>query len=137
MQENIPDEQVGELRFLLQQLWWCKERRDDGIRKMLDESDVTFFVIEQKTGKLVGFARVLTDFVYRALLLDVVVEKGHRGKLLGRLLIDSVMRHPRLEQVEGFILFCLPEMFPFYRRWGFDENLKVSLMVKGKEKDNL
>ena len=31
-------------------------------------------------GHLVGFARVLTDTVYKALIFDVIIHPDHRGK---------------------------------------------------------
>ena len=29
------------------------------------------------------------------------------------------MGHPRLRDVRHFELYCLPELIPFYERWGF------------------
>ena len=33
--------------------------------------------------------------------------------------LDEVVNHPQLKAVENLALFCLPEMIPFYERWGF------------------
>lgn len=37
-----------------------------------------------------AFARILTDYVYKALILDVIVEPAYRGRGLGRLLMESI-----------------------------------------------
>ena len=37
-----------------------------------------------KPGELVGFARVLSDKVFKALIFDVFVDPAHRGRALGR-----------------------------------------------------
>ncbi|MBV9386604.1 MAG: hypothetical protein JOZ78_09275 [Chroococcidiopsidaceae cyanobacterium CP_BM_ER_R8_30] len=33
--------------------------------------------------------------------------------------MDAVTNHPKLCLVEQIALYCLPEMIPFYERWGF------------------
>lgn len=87
-------------------------------------------------GKVVAFARVLTDFVFHALVYDCIGAEPLRGQGLGRELMDAVAEHPRLKRVSAVWLCCLPEMVPFYENWGFavcDESLKwmVKLQREG------
>lgn len=80
-------------------------------------------------GELLGFTRVLTDFTYKALLFDVIVAESARGRGLGDVLVTTVRRHPRLQQVKHFELYCLPDMQAFYQRHGFDSALgDIALM---------
>jgi len=37
--------------------------------------------------------------------------------------MDSIINHNRLRNVEHFDLNCLPEMYPFYEKWGFTAEL--------------
>jgi len=61
--------------------------------------------------------------VYKALILDVIVDVAYRGRELGRILMDTILQHPALRSVRHFELYCLPELMPFYRKWGFTDEL--------------
>jgi hypothetical protein len=39
------------------------------------------------------------------------------------MLMDAVVNHPALRSVTHLELYCLPEMTPFYERWGFTTDL--------------
>ena len=67
---QLNEAQVQDLQRLYQSAWWSKERQLDEIRRMLAGSDIIVGECQAETGRLVSFARVLTDFVYRALILD-------------------------------------------------------------------
>ena len=69
--------------------------------------------------RLVAFARVLTDRVFRAFIFDVIVATEHRGAGLGHRLMEELLRHPNLSGVELIELYCRPELVPFYERLGF------------------
>ncbi|HEY7283295.1 MAG TPA: GNAT family N-acetyltransferase [Actinomycetota bacterium] len=105
--------------------WWTNRRELDDVRRMLDGSDVVIGLVDEDTGALAGFARVITDFVYKALVLDVIVDPGRRGTGLGARLMDEVVGHPLLRDVLHFELYCRPELVPFYARWGFTSELGV------------
>ena len=105
--------------------WWTHRRELDEVRRMLDGSDVVIGFVDEDSGALAGFARVLTDFVYKALVLDVIVQSGYRGSGLGGRLMDDVVGHPRLRGVLHFELYCRPELVAFYERWGFTNELGV------------
>ena len=98
---------------------------------MLAECDLLFAFADGETGELVGFARVLTDFVYRAYLFDVIVKASHRGRGVGEALMEAVVRHPRLQNVDTLELWCRPELVPFYEKWGFGTDLgELKVMVR-------
>ena len=67
---------------------------------------------------LIGFGRVLTDYVYRASIWDVIVDKAYQGQGVGADIVQRILNHPRLKKVELFWL-CT-------RRPGFYENLGFS-----------
>src|ERR1044072_9887352 len=52
---------------------WAAGRSADDVSRMLAGSDVVLAVGHRETGRMLGFARVLTDGVYLAVVLDVVV----------------------------------------------------------------
>ena len=90
---------------------------------MLQHSDFIFAVIAPDTGQLMAFARVLTDRVFKALVLDVIVHPGHRSAGLGSFLMAHITAHPILSRVRHIELYCLPERVEFYQRYGFTTEL--------------
>ncbi len=80
--------------------------------------------------RVVAFVCILTDDTYLALILDVIVAPDYRGQGLGRLLMDSICTHPRVQGVKSLELVCQPELIPFYRRWGFSEQVGRSLLMR-------
>lgn len=117
--EQLTDAQVEELHGLYQNEWWTKGRTLEDTRKAVAHSGVIVAFCDPETRRLTGFARVLTDFVYKALVLDVIVAGPCRGTGLGQALLDAVISHPRLLEVRHFELYCRPELVGFYQHWGF------------------
>lgn len=127
---SLTDQQVSQLVELYQNEFWSKERTHPDVVRMLAGSDVVIGIVDE-SNTLIAFVRVLTDFVYRATIYDVIVKSTHRQQGLGTQLLDAVFNHPQLKDVENFALFCLSEMFPFYERWGFAANkFNIQLMIR-------
>jgi uncharacterized cupin superfamily protein/GNAT superfamily N-acetyltransferase len=68
--------------------------------------------------KLVGFARLLTDFVRWANVYDVVVDPDYQRRGIGSALVRRLIDHPRVARVRTFALGTA-EAQPFYERLGF------------------
>jgi GNAT superfamily N-acetyltransferase len=66
----------------------------------------------------VGFARVVTDRATFAYLCDVYVLESHRGRGLGKWLIDTVMAHRDLQGLRRFQLVTR-DAHGLYARHGF------------------
>src|SRR3954468_10135276 len=52
----------------------------------------------------VGFARVISDFTTYAYVADVFVLESHRGRGLGKALMESIMKHPALQGLRRWSL---------------------------------
>ncbi|HKH70036.1 MAG TPA: GNAT family N-acetyltransferase [Vicinamibacterales bacterium] len=118
--EQIDDRLRGDLMELYRHEWWTNQRRDEDVARMLRHSDLLVGICTDPGGQLVGFTRVLTDRVFKALIFDVIVAKAHRHTGLGRRLIDHVLNHSMLAGVRHIELYCKPELIPFYAQWGFN-----------------
>jgi len=121
--EQLTDDQINDLHGMYQEEWWTKGRGLEDVRRMLEHTSVTVGFCDAESKRLVAFARVLTDYVYKALVLDVIVEAGSRGRGLARVLMDAVVSHPSLASVRHLELYCRPELIPLYRKWGFSDEL--------------
>lgn len=122
-------DQKDDLHRLYQNEWWTAGRDREEIDTVLEGSDVVVGYVDERTDELLAFARVLTDGIYKALVLDVIVSEDERGSGLGRRLMDAVISHPELSDVTDFELYCLEELVPFYEQWEFTNDLgKLRLM---------
>lgn len=95
---------------------WARARTLEGIETMLAGTDYHFSAWDGD--RLIGFARVLTDGIYRATLWDVVVHPDHQKRGIGEELIQAILRHPVLAKVEKFWLNTR-DKFAFYEKFGF------------------
>jgi len=99
---------------------------EGSINQAFQESPIPILSVD---AALAAFARVLTDWVYRAIVFDVIVATDYRGRGLGATLVEHITTHPRLAQVECIQLFCTPDMQPFYQKYGFSQAEQL-LMVR-------
>lgn len=124
---RLADAQVAELLALFRKEWWSRNRQEAEVRRMLEGTEVIVGLCEGgragAPGRLVAFARVVTDFVYRATIYDVIVSADYRGRGLGPMLMNNILSDPKLAGVEYLELYCLPELMPFYRALGFTDEL--------------
>lgn len=75
---------------------------------------------------LVGFGRVLSDFVYRATIWDVIVDKTYQKQGIGTEIVQRILQHPRLRRVE---LFWLCTRRPaFYQKLGFSAKEQTGMV---------
>lgn len=117
--ESVGDDHVLQLAQLYKQEWWTKKRTIEQTRAIVNGSDVAVGLCDDADDRLIAFARVLTDRIARAFIFDVIVAADRRGRGLGRRIVDEVLRHPAVRDVELVELYCRPELVPFYERLGF------------------
>jgi predicted GNAT family N-acyltransferase len=128
--DSFATDRLPELMALFAEQWWTKGRRVDDVTAMLDHTDLIATVTDTDTGQLLGFARVLTDFTYVAVLLDVIVAEAARGKGFGAMLMNALVDHPRLAHVESLELSCQENLEAFYARWGFTARVGGSRLMR-------
>ncbi len=115
-----------QLQDLLRQTGWANQRSIEGLEKMLEGTPLTLGA--WKGDRLIGFVRVMTDGIYRALIDDVVVEESKRGTGIGSELMRRVV--DRLVEVEEVFLRCGKQVVPFYERHRFERSNGVIMDLK-------
>jgi GNAT superfamily N-acetyltransferase len=118
--DTLTEPQIEQLTLLYQQQWWSQGRTRSAVQKMLAGTQVVIALAESESGRLVGFCRLISDGIYRAMLLDVMVDQEYQGRGLGRRLVEALLSHRDIKDVEVVWLCCDPKMVPFYKKWGFD-----------------
>jgi GNAT superfamily N-acetyltransferase len=104
---------------LSQRAYWAQGRPEEVVRRSIEHS--LCFGIYDSAG-LAAFARVVTDYATFAWLCDVFVMEAHRGRGLGKWLVEAVVSHPDLQGLRLFIL-ATRDAHELYRRYGGFEAL--------------
>ncbi|WP_394748753.1 GNAT family N-acetyltransferase [Spongiimicrobium salis] len=102
--------------YLLNEAYWSKGRSLELVEKSIEHS-LCFGVYTQE-GQQLAFARIVTDYVVFAWIMDVFVIDKFKGKGVGKLLIDYMMRYPDLKNVKGMGLRT-EDAQGFYEKFGF------------------
>jgi len=108
--------------YLSKTAYWALGRSHETVGKSIEHS--LCFGIYAQDGKQVGFARVITDYATFAWLCDVFVLESHRGKGLGKWLVEAVVNHPDLQGIKR-ILLATRDAHELYRRYGGFEMLEA------------
>ena len=122
--DRLDERHVQDLYALYQHEWWTRGRTLDEAKRVVDGSTHIFAVCRRADDRLVAFARVLTDGVFKALIFDVIVAAPCRSHGLGRALMTRIIEHSVIGQVRHLELYCRPELKSYYEQWGFSAELR-------------
>jgi GNAT superfamily N-acetyltransferase len=103
--------------FIANQSYWGQGRKIETVQRSLANS-LNFGIY--KSDRLIGFARVVTDFATFAWVADVFILEGHRGLGLSKWLMETILLHPELQQFRRWVL-ATKDAHELYRRFGFRE----------------
>ena len=106
---------VNAVHAFLSRAYWCKGIPREIVERAMRNS-LCFGLYDD--GKQVGLARVVTDSTTFAYLCDVFVLESHRGRGLGKWLIECVMAHPELQNLRRFNLVTR-DAHELYTPFGF------------------
>jgi GNAT superfamily N-acetyltransferase len=108
---------VDAIERLLQSSYWASER-SRASTELAVKNSLCFGLYELRSGRQIGLTRVVTDHATFAWLCDVIVEEEHRGKGLGKWMMEVVLADPRLRHVSRWIL-ATSDAHHLYERYGF------------------
>ncbi|GGN46966.1 GNAT superfamily N-acetyltransferase [Actinoplanes campanulatus] len=104
-------------RWLAEESYWAVGRSHDLVARSIDGSlPYSIFAGAEQ----VGFARAVTDGATFAWICDVFIDGTHRGRGLGKWLIDSILADLSERGVQRFLL-ATRDAQEVYRRSGFAE----------------
>ena len=102
-------------RYLSSSSYWAIGRPYATVVRSIENS--LCFGVYAAPGRQVGFARVVTDHCTIAWLCDVFILEPHRGKNLGKRLVQEVVSHPELAGIRR-ILLATDDAHELYSRYG-------------------
>ena len=109
-----------EIKDLFKDLYWAKNRSIDEINLMIENSYICIVIKNVNTKKVVGFARAISDGIFISTIVDVVVGNNFRGQGVGKLLIESLLNHELMKNINKQELYCKAENVKFYESLGFE-----------------
>ena len=127
---------ASQLNVLCTSLGW-QSRPLDKLERAIKFSFtyISAWHIEQQ--QLIGFARAVSDGVYQATLLDIVVHSDFQGRGIGKTLVKTLTQQLHAAQIADITLFASPHVADFYHQLGFvsqPHNLQWMLWCSPGEK---
>jgi GNAT superfamily N-acetyltransferase len=93
---------LNAIHNFLTNCYWAKGVPRDVVERSTEHA--LCFGVYDGSGAQVGFARVISDFATIAYVGDVFVLDTHRGRGLGKWLMESITKHPALQGLRRWIL---------------------------------
>jgi GNAT superfamily N-acetyltransferase len=107
--------EVPFIQQFLKDIYWAAGRTMEEVQITIDNSFCFGIYLNDKQ---IGFARVITDYVVFAYLMDVFIIEEHRGRGYSSILISSMMTEPKLKEVKIWRLATSDAHF-LYQKFGF------------------
>ena len=79
---KLSERHIQELHDLYKNEWWTNERTLEETRNCVQGSQICIGLLENNS--LIGFVRVITDYTFKALIFDLIINSEHRNKSLGK-----------------------------------------------------
>ena len=106
---------VSFIQNFLKDIYWAAGRTIDEVQTTIDASFCFGIYLDDEQ---VGFARVITDYVIFAYMMDVFIDEKHREKGYSSILIDAMMKESKLQQVKIWRL-ATSDAHYLYEKFGF------------------
>ena len=103
------------IQDFLKDIYWAAGRTIEEVQITIDASVCFGIYLNEKQ---IGFARVITDYVVFAYLMDVFIDEKHRGKGYSSILIEYMMHEPLLKNIKIWRLATSDAHF-LYEKFGF------------------
>jgi GNAT superfamily N-acetyltransferase len=103
------------IQNFLKDIYWAAGRTIEDVQICIDNS---FCFGIYKNEEQIGFARLITDYVVFAYVMDVFIVEEHRGNGYSSILIDAMMNEPALQEVKIWRLATKDAQF-LYEKFGF------------------
>ena len=108
---------TDEVVRLLKTTYWANKRSKEQIEKSMRNSSCYGIYLPDER-KLVGFARVISDFATTYYLADVIIDQEYRHHGLGKTLVSYIVSRPEYAALRGILL--TKDAHGLYEKYGFE-----------------
>lgn len=117
---------LDEVVRLLKTTYWADKRSAETIARSMRNS-ACFGVYVGGEKRLVGFARVISDYATTYYLCDVIIDPDYRHQGLGKALVSHIVSLPEYAELRGLLL--TRDAHALYAGFGF-ETVSGRAMIK-------
>ena len=103
------------IQNFLKDIYWAAPRTVEEVQTTIDHSFCFGIYLDDTQ---IGFARVITDYVVFAYVMDVFIDEEHRGNGYSSILISSMMKEPVLINIKIWRL-ATSDAHYLYEKFGF------------------
>lgn len=131
--EISTDEQKLNIPYItsfLSQTYWAKNRSVEEMETCIRFS-INFGVYLNKNQ--IGYARVVSDRVQFAYIMDVFIDEKQRGKGYSKLLVQAILENPELKSVK-VVRLATSDAHELYKKFGFQILSNPENMMEKKYK---
>ena len=114
---------------LLGMTYWADKRPREQVEKAMQNSSCYGVYLDDEK-KLVGFARVVSDYATMFYLCDVIIDTEYRHKGLGTALVSYIESLPQYSTLRKFLI--TRDAHALYRKFGY-ETVDGRVMVKAPQ----
>ena len=108
--------EISFIHNFLKDIYWSAPRTVEEVQICIANSFCFGIYLDDQQ---IGFARVITDYVVFAYVMDVFIDEKYRGNGYSSVLIDEMMREPELQSVKIWRLATTDAHF-LYQKFGFN-----------------
>lgn len=105
---------VETIKAFLSRSYWANKRTAERVEKSIQNS-LCYGVYNGS--EQVGFARVVTDYATMYWLCDVFIDEEHRGRGIGKQLVQSLTTSDELRDLHGIL--GTKDAYELYEQFGF------------------
>ena len=124
--DGIEEMKLEDIVRLLKMTYWADKRTFEQIDKSVHNSSCYGVYMEDEQ-KLVGFARVISDYATTYYLCDVIIDNDYQHNGLGTALISYIEQLPQYDGLRGILI--TRDAHNLYKKFGYDV-LNDRVMVK-------
>ena len=121
---------LNEVVRLLKTTYWANRRSPEQIARSMRNSACYGITAEDDESRLLGFARVITDYATTWYLCDVIIDPDYRHRGLGKALVSHIVSLPEFACLRGYLM--TRDAHGLYERFGF-ETVNGRAMVKAPD----
>ncbi len=96
--------------------YWAEGRSVENVKKSIENSICFGIYLDHKQ---IGFARIITDYVVFAYLMDVFILNEYRDKGYSKLLLNRIFDDERFNGIKKWML-ATKDAHTLYSRFGFE-----------------
>ncbi len=103
IKDGVDNMDFGAVTKMLATSYWVPGIKLDEVTRSAENSAVVVGAFAPD-GSQIGYARVVSDKLRFAYLMDVIVDERFRKQGIGRALVNALLNHPEMKEVYRWVL---------------------------------